>query len=311
MKRYYVLMTVFVLAVCVLFSGINPALAIEKKFDYRQRQKINKAIANLENMKGNESRESKKDLIKWGGDAVEPLIAVIKDWKGQPAELRVVCVDILGEIEDRRAVPVIIDVLTEKKMTMRYNAARALGRIGDNRATPALIKLLNDKEWEVRFYTVEALGKIGDNRAAKPLANIMLSDSHTKVRLEAIKALDKVDGRSQSKAVVRALSDSDPEVRGYAAELCASWDIADALPAVTKMLRQDRANITRASCAHALGIYNNFAAIPALIQALGDDYKDVRIYARESLKEMTGQNFGYDKEAWSHWFELNKDKPRP
>ncbi|NQT95525.1 MAG: HEAT repeat domain-containing protein [Candidatus Omnitrophica bacterium] len=296
------------LAAIISVVFLVPAYAIEKKFDYRTTEKINKAVERLSDKKVSVRRQAKKDLIKWGEAAVEPLLAVVKDWRGKDADLRVLCVDTLGEIKDKRAVPVIISVLEEKKMTMRYNAARALGKIGDNKATPPLIKLLKDTEWEVRFFTAEALGKIGDDRAAKPLANVALSDSQVKVRLVAIQALDNVEGKSEYKAVIGALSDNDPEIRSYAAELSASWNIEDSLPIITGMLKDDRANITRASCAHALGVYNNIATVPALIEALGDDYKDVRIYALESLKKISGQSYGFNKDKWNHWFELNKAK---
>ena len=286
------------------------ASAIEEKFDYRVKQKIEKAIAALEDKKGNVQRTAKKDLIAFDSDAVEPLIAVVKDWKNRPADLRVLCVDILGEIKDSRAVPVIIDTLTENKMTMRYNAARALGNIGDKRAVPALVKLLDDKEWQVRFYAVEALGKIGDSSAANPIADIMIKDSNNEVRLAAIKSLDQVDGKNKYKSVMEAFSDKDPNIRSYAVELSAKWRTEEALPLIISMLRDDRSNVVRSSCANALGRYKNFTSAPALIQALSDNYKDVRIYALESLKDMSGQNYNYDQDKWTHWFEINKDKVR-
>jgi HEAT repeat protein len=308
MARRIIVLIIAVFLLATFTSDHKAALAIEKKFDYRLQQKIEKAIADLENKKGTIQRQAKKDLIKWGEDAVEPLIAVVKDWKGRPAELRVMCVEILGEIKDKRAVPVIITTLTEDRLTMRYNAARALGNIGDNKAVPDLVKALKDKEWEVRFYAAEALGKIGDVQAARPLANLVSKDPDPKVRLAAIKSLDQVQGKSEYRAVISALSDAEPEVRGYAAELLASWNLEEAQPKIIKMLKEDRSNVARSSCAHALGVYNNISAVPALIQALGDEYKDVRIYALDSLKKISGQNYGYDKQAWDHWFELNKEQ---
>jgi len=296
------------LSIALLTSFYAPANAIEKKLDYRTVEKIDKAVEKLSDKKVSVRRQAKKDLIKWGDLAVEPLLAVVKDWRGKDADLRVLCVDILGEIKDDRAVPVIISVLEEKKMTMRYNAARALGKIGDNKAVPALIKLLKDSEWEVRFFTAEALGKTKDKEAVKPLANVVLSDSKEKVRLAAIEALDKIGDTSEYRAVISALSDSAPDVRSYAAELTGSWKISDGLPIITKMLKDDRSNTVRASCAHALGLYDNIATVSALIDALGDDYKDVRIYALESLKKISGQNYKFDKDAWRHWLEMNREK---
>jgi HEAT repeat protein len=306
-KRIVLIGTMAALVIGFLLST-DSALAIDEKFDHRLKQKVEKAVKSLENKKGNIQREAKNDLVNWGAHSVEPLIAVVRDWEKQPADLRVVCVDILGRIKDKRAVSVIIDVLNEKKMTMRYNAARALGSIGVREAAPPLIKLLGDNEWQVRFYAVEALGKIGDKSAAKPLANLLLTDSSEKVRFAAIEALDKIDGRTEYRAVLEAFSDKDPKIRSYAVELSSSWMLMEAVPAISSMLKSDRSNKVRASSAYALGIYANYAAFPALIGALSDDYKDVRIYALESLKKMSGQNYRDDKQEWNHWFELNKDK---
>ena len=289
----------------MLPSGVS---AIEEKFDYRLQQKIEKAIKDLQVKEGTIKRKAKSNLIAWGSDAVEPLLAIVKDWGNQPEDLRVVCVEILGEIKDTAAVPVIITVLDDKRMTMRYTAAKALGSIGDNRATPDLIKLLKDSEGQVRLFTAEALGKIKDRAASKPLAAIVTDDPEDKVKMQALKALDSIAAKDEYPTVIKALSDATPDIRGYAAELLASWQVEEALPEIVKMLKDDRANTVRASCANAVGIYKNMSTFPALIQALGDEYKDVKIYALDSLKKMSGQNFEYDQAAWNHWFELNKAK---
>jgi len=308
MRKIVMLISVITMSVISFLLSADCALAIDKKFDYRIKQKVEKAIESLENKKGNVQRIAKNDLINWGADSVEPLIAIVKDWKNQPANLRIVCVDILGRIRDKKAVPVIVDALNEKKMTMRYTAARALGYIADKKAVGPLIKQLADKEWQVRFYAAEALGKIGDKSAAKPLANLLLSDPSETVRLTAIEALDKLDAKTESRAVLEAFSDKAPKIRCYAIELSSSWMVKEAVGPISSMLKTDRSNKVRASCAYALGAYDDYTAIPALIGALSDDYKDVRIYAQESLEKMSGQSYGGDKEKWNYWLELNKDK---
>ncbi len=303
---------VLIIVIAVLATGLllstDCAIATDKKFDHRFKQKIEKAILSLENKKGNIKRIAKNNLMNWGADSVEPLVAIVKDWKNQPANLRVVCVDILGRIKDKRAVPVIVSVSNERKMTMRYNAARALGNIGDKKAIPALIKLLGDNEWQVRFYSAQAIGKIGDKSAAKPLANILLTDSSEKVRFMAIESLDKIDGRAEYKAVLEVFSDKSPRIRSYAVELSSNWMIKDATPEISNMLNSDRSSQVRASCAYVLGTDGNDTAIPVLIIALNDDYKNVRICAQKSLEKISGQNYGQDNQAWNNWFVLNKDK---
>ncbi len=310
MLKLIVRVSVIVLLITGSLLCQGYALAVDRKSDYRLKQKIEKAIVSLENKRGNIRRTAKNDLINWGADSVKPLIAVVRNWKNQPADLRVVCVDILGRIKDKKAVPVIIDVLNEKKMTMRCNAARALGNIGDKRAAPALIRLLGDHEWQVRFYAVEALGKIGDKDASKPLANLLLIDSSQRVRFAAIEGLAALDSRAEYRAVLEAFSDKNLKIRSYAIDLASSWMVQGAVDAIINRLKSDRSNKVRASSAYALGIYASYDAVPALIDALNDDYKNVRICAIRALEKISGQDYGKDEQKWNHWFELNKDEAK-
>jgi hypothetical protein len=49
------------------------------------------------------------------------------------------------------------------------------------------------------------------------------------------------------------------------------------------------------------------AAVPALIDALGDREAGVRFDANEALKTVTGQNFAQNQAArWRKWYESNK-----
>jgi HEAT repeat protein len=51
---------------------------------------------------------------------------------------------VLGKLNDRRAVPALIEMTKHPDGLVRQNAARALGRLGDGRAIPALKALLTD-----------------------------------------------------------------------------------------------------------------------------------------------------------------------
>lgn len=97
-------------------------------------------------------------LREYGTDAVEPLIALLRD-------------------DDPDA---------------RFGAAHTLGLIGDARATPALVQALSDPEPAVRWWAADALGKL---RAADAKSEItkLLKDKHRGVREHAAQMLRAID----------------------------------------------------------------------------------------------------------------------
>jgi HEAT repeat protein len=58
--------------------------------------------------------------------------------------------------------------------------------------------------------------------------------------------------------------------------------------------------------AWALGEIKDRRAVKPLIDALGDQIKDVRKKAALALKEITGKDFGKDPAKWQEWWEKNK-----
>jgi HEAT repeat protein len=76
----------------------------------------------------------------------------------------------LGKLGDPQAVPALIQALGDSDSAVRAAAAEALGAIGDPQAVPALIQALGDSDCDVRRAAAEALGKLGDPQAVPPLS---------------------------------------------------------------------------------------------------------------------------------------------
>jgi len=85
----------------------------------------------------------------------------------------------------------------------RYYAAHLFGDLKDRRAVPILVPLLSDKE--VQDVVPWALGEIGDSRADGPLID-MLDDKDPSMRVLAIYALEKL-GAMEALPRLRALLD--------------------------------------------------------------------------------------------------------
>ena len=92
-----------------------------------------------------------------------------------------------------------IDDLTRTLMQdasykVRVQAALVLGKLNDRRAVPALMQALHDENETVRGVAATSLGRIGDRSAANALQVSATSDASEFVRSQARKALELVAG---------------------------------------------------------------------------------------------------------------------
>jgi hypothetical protein len=90
-----------------------------------------------------------------------------------------------------------IDALTRALMQdpsykVRVQAALVLGKLNDRRAVPALMQALHDENETVRGVAATSLGRIGDKSSANALQVAATSDSSEFVRSQARKALELV-----------------------------------------------------------------------------------------------------------------------
>jgi HEAT repeat protein len=158
------------------------------------------------------------------------------------------------ELEDERAIPYLIDLLTDACPLIRVSAAYAIGRNPSQTAVEPLITQLK-RDWNgyVRKGIVWALGNCHDRRALEPLTHALKTDIQA-VRLWAASAL------AQMSAV------------GYDGLIAA-------IPPLIEGLRRDPVAAIRSNCAWAVGqlcrdlpsnvIYAT--AIDALIEAFAED----------------------------------------
>jgi HEAT repeat protein len=192
--------------------------------------------------------DARKKLARMGGATVPFIVRALDSGEGPEDQLIIV----LGEIgpDASKAVPKIIDHLTEDGRFINLLAVEALERIGPSSlphlasalegkgevvrmaacetisrfgarahvALPALARLLGHSDWNARIAAVETLGAIG--KKALPALLKAMEDPHAKVRVEAILAVGFIDVASPAvtRALTERLRDSDPNVRGLAAE---------------------------------------------------------------------------------------------
>ena len=99
----------------------------------------------------------------------------------------------------------------------RREAAMKLSRIEGSAATSALVSALTDPSPLVRGAVAASLGERADASVASPLGARLTSDKDAFVRKTAAYALGRFSGTERTAALIGALKDKDPEVRGAAA----------------------------------------------------------------------------------------------
>src|SRR5262245_21067682 len=80
--------------------------------------------------------------------------------------VRVQAAIVLGKLQDRRGVPLLIRALDDTEAAVRVVAAASLGKLGDPAALPALRARLEDPEFPVRTAVSRAVSAI--ESAAEP-----------------------------------------------------------------------------------------------------------------------------------------------
>ena len=109
--------------------------------------------------------------------------------------------------------------LADPDARVRVAIASALRDLADPSAADCLLPLLADEDPDVRCAVAGALGRIGSPATAKPMADALAQPGQPLlVRRALAAALVRTAHPEAQPALLAALCDVDPQVRGYAAE---------------------------------------------------------------------------------------------
>lgn len=97
----------------------------------------------------------------------------------------------IHELKHSRNTVALLDFLNHPEAQYRAEAAMALGSVQDSSSAEALLSALNDDFAEVRMMAAFALGQLRSNLAAEGLVALIVRDTTTEVRTEALEALGK------------------------------------------------------------------------------------------------------------------------
>jgi HEAT repeat protein len=193
----------------------------------------------------------------------------------------------LGRQRDSSAVPRLIELLElSGPVGGAVNEALidALGEIGDRRSVPLLLSML-DGARPHRPAVIRALGRIGDERALDPIAELI---GDREVAEEAIVALVGLGPRVLQRGVALL---RDPGTAGAACTLLARLGDRRATWPMVQALGMPQAQVRR-QCAAALGQLRDTRAQRALLDLLGDPDVTVRQQSLEALVRVADGSSG-------------------
>ena len=152
---------------------------------------------------------------------------------------------------------------------------------------------------------------------ARPYVIARTADADPTIRQWATRLLGELPGRQSAMAVAqRMMHDRDPEVRRGAFVagqlLTHDFESAQAIQsALSGAARNETLAVTqRLAALDALSDLRNGQAIPSVTRILLDANPSIRAAARQTLCNITCRDFGYDIDAWSHWWAHNGHRHR-
>ena len=246
----------------------------------------------------------------------------------------------LGDIGDKRAIPVLIECLKRAGATVKYRKGfgfsdhftrpvHALAQLKAKEATDELLKHLACP------MVIDSIAIIGDRKAVKPLEQLIedggnvvengravypeLSEERVVSAKIAIACLDEKD------SVVKLCALLNDESFGEFQRREVIWRLGDrqdpnAIPFLVAAIKNDPSGAVINQAITVLSVFKYKAAVDGLIDCFDADFEDKSDWKRaytaemfreniaESLQHITNQRIGANKQEWLDWWQANRDK---
>ena len=147
-------------------------------------------------------------LVKLNGSVLPVLLRAADS---PDPDVRKFILDILGDIGDQRATPLLLCLLqNDTETNVRAAAAENLGKLRDINAVPIMVNALSEPDLLVQFSLLDALGRIG---CPVPVARLVGLNDNKLLRKPLFDALGRIGDEAAVATLVAGLLDPMRNVR--------------------------------------------------------------------------------------------------
>ncbi len=206
------------------------------------------------------------------------------------------------------ALDPLIKALDSKNLVVQQKAIKALGLIRENQAIKPLVVKLGVSEPEIRLAAASALGKFRGPWVADALLSA-LSDSSAATRASAAYALGYIRDPAAFKPLVKHLADDDVNVQSQVAIAISKYGYDAAIPVFIEALNESN-KIDKPELIYNMGTLRDYRIIETLIPLVEENDKAIRAAAVASLRQISGQIIGADRQQWQRWWKNKVERTR-
>jgi len=225
------------------------------------------------------------------GAATSRLIPLLED---QDPQMRATAAQALGKIAAPDAAAALLRSLNDTDPAVRAMSAWALGNLGEDvldQAGVELARRMDDPSPAVKQAAAQALGAVGSTQTIVELLTERLTHSDVETRRAAVQALTWLEAGSAYHVLIKALGDSDAQVRQGAVAALGEMVDPRSLPAIRDRLLKDTDAGVRGEAAYRLGKFGDRTIVPALRSVLArDPDAAVRRWTSWSLEQIESTN---------------------
>ncbi|MCC7052063.1 MAG: HEAT repeat domain-containing protein [Gemmatimonadaceae bacterium] len=168
-------------------------------------------------------------------------------------------------------VQLLLENVTSSDACVRELSVRVLGSAGGEAGARGLMAHLASADSAVRAAAANGLGLIEPKDMATTVLVKALRDAAATVRANAAWALGRIQDGTSLRGLLGAVADADSTVRESVIGAVGQLDSASAVPALLRVLRDDRTASVRRAAAWALGNLEAESAVRDLADVLGRD----------------------------------------
>jgi HEAT repeat protein len=239
---------------------------------------------------GEEEAEWKNALAAFGRDAIEPVVRYYRAHHGSKdfSKLYVasMVIDVLDRIDDRTAVPDLLELAQGPDRKVSFHAIRGLARNCTKAQLGQITELVSSlpDDWIAhRTDLVEILGRF-KGKDVRDILRSYLDDQDAATRKGALRAIACSADATFLPTVKHMMhNDGDVYVRGAAAETAARLGDKAGVEYLLGLLGMDRSSLDVYVGAEGVGRLKEASAVPRLSELLTNKDENISLFAQRAL----------------------------